>query len=340
MDLFLGDSRFVGFLFFVRFYIHLFLLTLVAWVFLWPQTSLAHGDGVEWSKPWALSVKSMRRDRRVVRFGGATTPGALIRVVNNKVRVHAPRGAYWVNIPKKYRTQFPVRVDDLGEFSFELYLPVEGVHIPVEIFTKGRWRRLDPIRLDSQQEADIFQEEKQSFQDLGDMESSTTLTDGGGGYSANEDKGQYVLNPTEDAPLAIWLGLGVGSVVHKTRTPKAHIDFSNSGLSLPSFQMGVDWQWTPQIQWFFSLRNTTTSFEISESGVRGNEFKWTELQLGGLYFFSPKGKKQQWASPKGKKQQWASLRGETQQWKNHWALDFWFSPTMAPSFWGSLGSGV
>jgi hypothetical protein len=198
---------------------------------------------IQWQEPRVVPEKLKRKNRRVVRFSGRTEPGALVRIQKNKIKLFFDTGkTRWANIPQKNKVQFPMTADGDGQFSFELYLPMSAVEIPVQVKYSKRWR-LETLnfRVPDTGKARAFRAMEKSFQASDDEISKIEREDNY--YSRKQDKGQLIKDRDGRViyarPRILKLGLDwvfLSLTCHQIHPPI---------LALPRAQGGALWSFPP-----------------------------------------------------------------------------------------------
>lgn len=246
---------------------------------------------VEWNEPEVVPEKLVRKNRRVLRFSGTTRPGAQVRIRKNTLKLYLANGKIRNSkIPQKNRIQFPVVADEDGQFSFDLYLPTIAVQIPVQVRHKKRWKTYAlNFRVPDEGAADDFQATEESFR--ASDEKVERLDKDENYYSRKNDQGMYIQDrhgkrKKQDKSFEYWGGLGLSYFSTSVSTPTAGIDGSGSTIVIPSFRVGLDWDYSPKWKIKSSIRSSSGEVSGLASGgtVTGESFSWLEVQAGAVWF--------------------------------------------------------
>lgn len=246
---------------------------------------------IRWDEPEVVPEDLARSDRRVVRFSGTLTPGALIRIRKNRLKIYPSNGqARLAQIPQKNRVQFPVVADKSGQFSFDLYLPTFAVEIPLEIKERRRaWRSQTlNFKVPESGKADDFQAIEESFRAQDHrMDKATMDYDF---YTRKQDQGLLIQDRGgkkgyDKSAIEVWGGLGFSYIHNSVDVPSPVGATSDGSLVIPTFRFGGEWDYSQQFRFKAALRSTSGSTDnIGDSNTQGRDFNWFEGQLAALYF--------------------------------------------------------
>jgi len=246
---------------------------------------------IRWDEPEVVPENLTRSDRRVVRFSGTLTEGALIRIRKNRLKIYPSNSeARLAQIPQKNRVQFPVVANKSGRFSFDLYLPIFAVEIPLEIKERrGRWRTQTlNFNVPDSGKADDFQAIEESFKAQDDrMDKATMDYDF---YSRKQDQGMLIQDRSgkkgyDKSSIEVWGGLGFSYIHNSIGVPTPVGDTSDGSLIIPTFRFGGNWDYSKDFRFKVALRSTSGSTDnIGDINTQGRDFNWFEGQLAALYF--------------------------------------------------------
>lgn len=270
----------------IRFLICLFLIL---------PTFEAFAQNIQWNQPEVVHEKLARDNRRVLRLSGTTKPGAQIRIRENKVKMmFMGKKARWARIPQKHRVQFPLIASDTGSFSFELYLPMVPVEIPIEIFRAGKWV---PYRFSfevpSEGSADDFKFVEESFKIRKDEE-NTKVEEFLAEYDRDEDYGQVVNDRGEwkswvTGKVILWgsLGFSYMSLTQDLTTTAAATTPVGTvgGVDFPFWELGGEYRWDPK--WKLDLAYLSRPGTADPDGnytLQNTDIGWTELRANLTYY--------------------------------------------------------
>lgn len=245
---------------------------------------------IEWSEPEVVPEKLVRRNRRVLRFSGVTEPGAQVRIRKNRIKLYLDNGkTRLAKIPQKNKIQFPVVADQDGSFSFDLYLPTIAVEIPIESKQGGAWKTQTlNFRVPDAGVANDFQAIEESFQDQDARMQTLERTDNY--YSRKYDQGMVVRDRHGRArftrtKLRGWGGLGLSYFSNDIGLAPPVGSTSGSTLVIPTWRLGLDWDYSKKVNFKAALRSTSGSTDdIGNVDTQGKDFNWLEVQLSGIYF--------------------------------------------------------
>ncbi len=269
---------------------HLFILPLML-------TFVAFAEArVQWSEPEVVPEKLARPNRRVIHFSGKAEAGTMVRIKKNQVKLYLDDGkSRWAKIPQKHRVQFPITVDSLGAFGFDLYLPTVAVEIPIQVKKGKGWKTSSlNFRVPSKGKANNFKAVEESFR-AADEEISKIDRDENY-YSRKNDYGQIIQDRDgrkgyDDSKIEAWGGLGLSyfSMSNDITGPGYAYNASGSTLSVPIFRFGLDWRYSSKILVRGAVRSTSgsTTDLASPPGagtVVGDDFNWLEAQVGAVWF--------------------------------------------------------
>ncbi len=246
---------------------------------------------IQWNEPEVVPEKLTRPNRRVLRFSGVTTPGAMIRIKKNEVKLFLDSGkGRRAQIPQKNKIQFPVAVDRDGQFTFDLYLPTVPVEIPLEV-KEGKVWKLHTLnfRVPDAGTANDFQAIEESFRDV---ENNIEKVDNSDGYYTRKgDQGQVIKDRLgkvgyDQSKIQAYGGAGISYFKTSVDTPNLQTNRSGSTLVLPSWRLGADWNYSPKFKFRAALRSSSGSTEdIGDAALTtGDSFNWLEAQASVIYF--------------------------------------------------------
>ncbi len=246
---------------------------------------------IRWDEPEVVPEKLARSDRRVVRFSGTLTEGALIRIRKNRLMIYPFDGrARLAQIPQKNRVQFPVVANKSGRFSFDLYLPTFAVEIPLEIKERrGAWRSHTlNFKVPDSGKADDFQAIEESFKAQDErMDKATMDYDF---YTRKQDQGLLIQDRGgkkgyDKSAIEVWGGLGFSYFHNSIDVPLPVGATSDGSLVIPTFRFGGEWDYSQKLRFKVAIRSTSGSTDnIGDSNTQGRDFNWFEGQLAALYF--------------------------------------------------------
>ncbi len=250
---------------------------------------------VTWSQPEVVPEKLVRKNRRVLRFTGQTTPGAVVRIKGNRLKMFLDSGqTRWAKIPQKNRAQFPVDVDSSGVFTFDLYLPTIAVEIPIQVKENKKWRTFTlNFRVPQKGRANDFEAEERSYMARdGDVEG---IDQSDNYYSRKNDQGQLIQDRLgkkgyDDSSLKVWGALGFSyfstSVSLSGAGLGGGVDTSGSTFVIPAFAGGLEWDYSKKLLILATLRSASGSTDDIGSGltVTGNDFSWLQAQGSVVWF--------------------------------------------------------
>ncbi len=266
------------------------IIQLILTTFLFLQTWNAHAK-IQWNEPEVVPEKLVRANRRVLRFSGVTTPGAMIRIRKNEVKLFLDSGkARRSQIPQKNKIQFPVAADGDGQFGFDLYLPTVAVEIPLEV-KEGKVWKLHTLnfRVPDAGAANDFQAIEESFRDV---ETQIEKVDAGEGYYTRKgDQGLIVKDRLgkegyDKSKIQVWGGAGLSYYRTSVETGSLGTNRSGSTIVLPSWRLGADWNYSSRFKFLAALRSSSGSTDdIGDASLTtGNSFNWLEAQAAVVYF--------------------------------------------------------
>lgn len=267
----------------------------IAILFVTLLTLEAQAQSLQWNQPEVVPEKLARPNRRVLRFSGTAKAGTQLRVRDNKVKmIFNKKKVRWARIPQKHRVQFPVIANDTGYFSFELYLPIVPVEIPLELFRGGKWV---PYRFSfdvpDAGAADDFKFVEESFKIRKDEE-NTQIEDFLSEYDRDEDNGQ-VVNDRDSwkswvtGKVIVWgsLGFTYTSLSQDVDAPFNPADDLGTlgGLGFPFWEVGAEYRWSPQWKVDFSYMSRPADAEADGNYVmQSTDLEWTELRTNVTYY--------------------------------------------------------
>lgn len=245
---------------------------------------------IEWNEPEVVPEKLVRKNRRVLRFSGITTPGAQVRIRKNRLKLYLDNGKIRLaKIPQKNRIQFPVVADRDGAFAFDLYLPTVAVEIPIEMRIKKRWKPYTlNFRVPDEGTANDFQAIEESFKAQDARMESLDRSDNY--YSRKNDQGMLIQDRGgkkgyEKSSLQAWGGLGLSYFSTTVDSPANNTNRSGSALVIPSWRLGVSWDYSKSIKLSGAIRSTSGSTdEIGDSNTTGRDFNWLGAQASVLWY--------------------------------------------------------
>lgn len=247
--------------------------------------------GIQWSEPEVVPERLVRPHRRVLRFSGVTSPGAMLRIRNNQIKLFLNTGKVRnAQIPQKNKIQFPVAADGDGQFTFDLYLPTVAVEIPVEVKEAEAWRlHTLNFRVPDAGAANDFQAIEESFRDSGMAVEKVDSSEGY--YTRSGDQGQIIKDRLgkegfDESRLKVWGGAGISYFRTAVKTPLFNTSRSGGTVVIPSWRVGVDWNYSRRFKFKGALRSSSGSTEgIGDASLTtGDSFNWLEAQFAAIYF--------------------------------------------------------
>ncbi|MEM7645579.1 MAG: hypothetical protein AAF203_01605 [Pseudomonadota bacterium] len=259
--------------------------------------SVAANARVDWNEPEVVPEKLTRKNRRVLRFSGRTSPNSKLRIKNNNIKLYLDSGKVrWAKIPAKNRNQFPLVADDRGLFIFDLYLPTIAVELPIQIKEKKKWRNYNlNFRVPKKGIANEFEAIEESFMANDDEEEKTLaeIDKEDGYYSSKEDRGRVLRDRSgrvikSNSNLQVWGGLGISYFNTSVDSPR-NTDLpsaTGSAIVIPTFRLGANYDWSKKIKLMGAIRSSSgETDDIGSALATGKDFNWLEVQ-GNVAWFS------------------------------------------------------